>query len=152
MARMALQPPLKRTHLMTVQACRCPTPSILLCSRPGCRVVFTRMDNGQLGPRFRRSPLHLLGQLPFSVKALRPSVTLIKRTVNETEETGIGKGFVSLHFSFLAALWHMEFLGRRWAPSHSCDLHTPQLQQCWIHNLLYWAGDPACVLALQKSC
>ena len=45
-----------------------------------------------------------------------------------------------LEFFFLATLWHMEFLGQKSDPSHSCDLsHTAVVM--WILDPLCWARD-----------
>ena len=41
-----------------------------------------------------------------------------------------------LFFSFLAALWHMEFPGQGWYPSFSCDLSHNRSS---TGSLTYWA-------------
>ena len=48
--------------------------------------------------------------------------------------------FFFFFLSFLAASWHMEFLGQGLDPSCSRG-PKPQLWQTWILNPLCWAGD-----------
>ena len=54
-------------------------------------------------------------------------------------------------FSFLAALWHMEFLGQGSKLSYRCNLYR-SCGNTGSFNLLGWAGDRTCVLVPQRRC
>ena len=58
--------------------------------------------------------------------------------------------FFFFSFSFLASLWHTEFLSRESNLSHSCD-HRCSCSYTRYFNSLCWAGDWTWVLALRDA-